>query len=86
MLPTLIFALITRVVSLNGKTVPVTSCCPEGSFLAIDEFQGIEGRQYQEVSPKKTLFSRIRTPRTHWINLYNQRIWLPVYLTEERGG
>ena len=53
MLPTLIFALITRVVSLNSKTVPVTSCCPEGSFLAIDELQGDEGRQYLKVSQKK---------------------------------
>ena len=48
MLPTLIFALVTMVVSLNGKTVPMTSCCPEGSFLATDEILGEEGRQYED--------------------------------------
>jgi len=48
MLPTLIFALITRVVSLNGNAVPVTTCCPEGSFLAIDDILGEEARQYED--------------------------------------
>ena len=94
MLQPLIFAIVitTPVVSLNGNAVPVTSCCPEGSFLAIDEILGEEGRQYEDggwprLHTDFVLPNLDRDSVGHWTNFsyYNQRSKLPGYRPDRPG-
>ena len=91
MLPTLIFSLITTVVSLNSKAVPVTSCCPEGSFLAIDDILGEEARQYEDGGWPRlhTDFALLDLDRDSLganFSYYNQRSKLPGYRPDRQGG
>ena len=95
MLPTLIFAQVitTTVVSLKSKPVLVTSCCPEGSFLAIDDILGEDARQYEQGGWPR-LHLDFALPRLHPHSVctnftyYNQRSKLSGYRPDhhDQGG
>merc|ERR1711962_216864 len=88
MFPSLILVLVTSVTALiAGDPVPVTSCCPEGSFLAIDDVLGDEAKQRSDGTwPRPYVdFYPFQSEETFseeiFTNYYNQRSRLP-----EHGG
>ena len=87
MFPSLILVLATSVTALIADPVPVTSCCPEGSFLAIDDVLGDEAKQRSDGTwPRPYVdFYPFQSEETFseeiFTNYYNQRSRLP-----EHGG
>ena len=88
MSPSLILVLTTSVTALIASDpVPVTSCCPEGSFLAIDDVLGDEAKQRSDGTwPRPYVdFYPFQSEETFseeiFTNYYNQRSRLP-----EHGG
>ena len=92
MFPSLVLVLATSVTALIADPVPVTSCCPEGSFLAIDDVLGDEAKQRSDGTwPRPYVdFYPFQSEETFseeiFTNYYNQRSRLPEHGGREKFG